>query len=80
MLCSHCNITHCFTKPTNITFIIWSGAYGKEVICSDSQVHHLIAYNKSREFYKPYYVLSYVERKKKATNCAGIISFLPACF
>lgn len=43
-------------------------------------IKNLIAYNKSREFYKPYYVLSYVERKKKATNCAGIISFLPACF
>lgn len=43
-------------------------------------IKSLIAYNESREFYKPYYVLSYVERKKKATNCAGIIIFLPACF
>lgn len=42
MLCSHCNIAHCFTKPTNITLIFWNRAYGKEVmaICSDSQAHH----------------------------------------
>jgi len=54
MLCSHCNIAHCFTKPTNITLIIWNRASGKEavVVCSDSpaRVKSLIAYNKSRGF------------------------------
>lgn len=31
-------------------------------------IKSLIAYNESREFYKPYYVLSYVERKKKKSH------------
>lgn len=67
MLCSHCNITHCFTKPTNIIFIIGIELMVKKsfVLIVKCTIKSLIGYNKSREFYKPYYVLSYVERKKK---------------